>query len=62
LTRIYEQIRIINVHVANLLRSAVASDPAINAVILLDIFSQSLPMVIEESLDSIRYLYEAMTL
>jgi hypothetical protein len=59
LSHIYEQIRIINVHVANRLRTAIASDPAINAIILLDIFSQSLPMVIEESLESIRYLYNA---
>ena len=60
LTQIYEEIRVINVHVAERLRSAIISDPAINAIILLDVFSQSLPMVIEESLESIRYLFEAM--
>jgi len=60
LSKIYEDIRIINIHVADRLRSAIASDPAVNAIILLDIYSQSLPMVIEEYLDSIRYLYDAI--
>ena len=59
LSKIYEDIRVINIHVADRLRSAVVSDPAVNALILLDIYSQSLPMAIEECLDSIRYIYDA---
>ena len=57
LREIYQNIEIVNVAVAKRLRAATEADSAVNAIILLDIFTKALPVVIEESLEEIRYLF-----
>ena len=59
LTGIYEDMQVVNVHVAKRLRSAIETDPAVNAIILLDVYSKSLPIVIEDSLEEIRPLFKS---
>jgi len=59
LTGIYEDMQVVNVHVAKRLRSAIETDPAVNAIILLDVYSKSMPIVIEDSLEEIRPLFES---
>jgi hypothetical protein len=54
---IYQNIEIVNVAVAKRLRAATETDSAVNAIILLDIFTKAMPVVIEESLEEIRYLF-----
>ncbi len=57
LSKIYNNIQIVNTAIAERLRAATETDSAVNAVILLDMYAQTLPCVIEESLDEIRYLF-----
>ena len=57
LREIYRNIEIVNVAVAKRLRAATETDSAVNAIILLDIFTKAMPVVIEESLEEIRYLF-----
>jgi hypothetical protein len=57
LREIYKNIEIVNVAVAKRLRTATEADSAINAIILLDIYTKAIPVVIEESLEEIRYLF-----
>ncbi len=57
LREIYNNIEVVNVSVAKRLRTATEADSAINAIILLDIYTKSIPVVIEESLEEIRHLF-----
>jgi hypothetical protein len=57
LREIYHKIEVVNNAVAKRLRAATATDSAVNAIILLDIYTKAIPVVIEESLDKIRYLF-----
>ena len=57
LGQIYQNIEVVNVAVAKRLRAATEADSAVNAIILLDIYTKAIPVVIEESLEEIRYLY-----
>ena len=57
LTRIYENMQVINVAIAKRLQEATISDSAINAVVILDSYAQTLPLAIEESLEEIRHLF-----
>ena len=57
LEQIYQNIEVVNVAVAKRLRAATEADSAVNAIILLDIYTKAIPVVIEESLEEIRYLY-----
>jgi hypothetical protein len=57
LREIYNNIEVVNVAVAKRLRTATEADSAINAIILLDIYTKAIPVVIEESLGEIRYLF-----
>ena len=57
LREIYQNIEIVNVAVAKRLRAATEADSAVNAIILLDIFTKAMPVVIEESLEELRYLF-----
>lgn len=58
LQKIYRGLQIINTYIARRLREATRTDSSINAVILLDIYAQTLPMAIEKSLEDIRYMFE----
>ena len=57
LREIYQNIEIVNVAVAKRLRAATEADSAVNAIILLDIYTKAVPVIIEESLEEIRYLF-----
>jgi hypothetical protein len=57
LRKIYENIEVVNVAIAKRLRAATEADSAVNAIILLDIYTKAIPVVIEESLEEIRYLF-----
>jgi hypothetical protein len=57
LTRIYENIHTVNTAIAERLRAASEKDSALNAIVLLDMFALAVPMVIEDSLQEIRYLF-----
>jgi hypothetical protein len=57
LREIYNNIEVVNVAVAKRLRTATEAESAINAIILLDIYTKAIPVVIEESLEEIRYLF-----
>jgi hypothetical protein len=57
LSRIYEEVQIVNLAFAKRLRKACRQDSMINAIILLDMFAQSMPTAIDESLEQIRHLF-----
>jgi len=57
LNDIYQQLHIVNNHIAERFRKAFSSDSAVNAVILLDIFAKAMPYAIDESLEEIKYLF-----
>jgi hypothetical protein len=58
LTRIYHNMHLLNISVAERLRSATGTDSSINAVIILDIFTQTVNFVVEDHLREIRHLFE----
>lgn len=53
----YANLHIVNHSLADRLRCATEKDSAVNALILLDFFAKNIPIVIEESLAEIRYLF-----
>jgi hypothetical protein len=57
LTKIYNNMQIVNVAIANRLRSTSMSDSLINAIVILDNFAKSLPYAIEKSLKNFRHLF-----
>ena len=57
LTKIYNNMQIVNVAIANRLRSTSMSDSLINAIVILDNFAKSLPYAIEKSLKNFRPLF-----
>jgi hypothetical protein len=58
LTQIYKDLQIINRSLALRLKAAVSDDGAINAIILLDLLSQSVTWSIEDGLEGLRYLFK----
>lgn len=57
LARIYRNIQIINVAVAARLRAATTTDSTVNAIVVLDVYAKTVGMVIDGSLERIRYLF-----
>lgn len=57
LTKIYQNIQRVNLAFAKRLRTACHHDSMINAIVLLDMFAQSMPLAIGESLEEIRHLF-----
>lgn len=57
LKKIYDDMHIVNSSIATRIRSATETDSSVNAVILLDMFTNLMPYVIEEKLDDIRHLF-----
>ena len=55
---IYEKIQIVNVSMTERLQSVDASDSSINAMILLDMFTEVIPSAIQSSLEELRYLFD----
>lgn len=58
LTQIYKNLNILNIHVAERLRNATQTDSSLNAIIILDVFTQALPFVIDDHLNEMRHLFE----
>jgi hypothetical protein len=59
LKKIYYNIKIINESMAGRLRAISDKDVALNSLVILDIFAQTLPFAIEESLEDVRYLFSS---
>ncbi len=57
LSHIYNDIQTVNISFAKRLRAACHNDSMVNAIILLDMFAQSMPSAIDESLEEIRHLF-----
>ncbi|MFC1541994.1 DUF6901 family protein [Candidatus Latescibacterota bacterium] len=57
LSKIYNNIQIINTAIAERLRAATEADSAVNGVIMLDMYAQTIPFAVEKYLDEIRYLF-----
>lgn len=57
LKKIYENAQIVNTSIAERLRAASDTDSSVNAITLLDIYAQSLPFAISDSLEDIRHLF-----
>jgi hypothetical protein len=57
LSRIYSEIQTVNISFAKRLRAACQHDSMVNAIILLDMFAQSMPSAIDESLDEIKPIF-----
>jgi len=57
LSRIYDNMQIVNTAVAERLRAATKTDSSINEIVILDNYAKSLPYAIEKSLENIRYLF-----
>ena len=58
LMQIYENMHIVNKETAKRLRVASKTDSAVNAIILLDMFTYVLPMSIDSHLQEIRHLFD----
>jgi len=58
LNRIYKNMHILNISIAERLRSATRTDSSINAVIVLDVFTHTINFVIEDHLQEIQHLFE----
>jgi hypothetical protein len=57
LKKIYSNIQLINVSMAERLRAITDKDVALNALVILDSFAQLIPFSIDESLDEIRHFF-----
>lgn len=58
LQKIYKEMQVVNSAIVRRLRSATETDSSVNAIVVLDIYAKTLDMIIHESLEKIRYLFE----
>lgn len=59
LTELYDNLHVLNAMMAKRIRSATTTDSSVNAVILLDMFTNLMPFVIEEKLEDIHHLFRS---
>lgn len=59
LTEIYDAMRMVNVGLAERIRSATSADALVNAVVLLDTNALLLPSVVADSVPEVEYLFRA---
>lgn len=57
LRAIYKNLQLVNISIADRLRSATESDSSVNAIILLDTYAQALPIVMDTALEEIKNMY-----
>jgi hypothetical protein len=57
LKKIYKNLQIVNNSIAKRITAGTKTDSSLNAIVLLDLFARTLPLVIEDSLEKIRYLF-----
>nr|MDA3787357.1 hypothetical protein [Desulfobacula sp.] len=58
LIKIYADMHIVNIAIAERLKAASKTDSAVNAIILLDVFTYVLPLSIEGYLRKFKYLFD----
>jgi len=58
LTNLYRTMQEVNLAMVKRIRSASKTDSSVNAIVLLDLHAKTLPHVIRQSLEEIRYLFE----
>jgi hypothetical protein len=58
LLKVYQEIQRVNQSMLQRLRTAVQTDSAVNALILLDVYAKFALIDIDECLDEIRYLFQ----
>jgi hypothetical protein len=58
LARFYKEMERVNSAIASRLRAATTTDSSVNAIVVLDVYAKTVEMVIEQSLDRIRGLFE----
>lgn len=58
LVKVYQNLQIVNRALARRFRAAISEDATLNAIILLDLLSQSVTWSIEEGLEELRYLFK----
>lgn len=56
---VYENIQVVNMHVAKRLRAVIQKDSTVNALIILDVYAKTLPPAIEEAFAEIAPMFEA---
>ncbi|MDP6040845.1 MAG: hypothetical protein QGG64_20010, partial [Candidatus Latescibacteria bacterium] len=61
LVKVYEDLEILNVHLAKRVREAIQKDAAVNAIVILDFFAKSASFMFEEKLDGFVPLFEMYT-
>lgn len=57
LKRIYENVEMVNEAVARRLRAAISDDATVNGLTRLDVFAKTVPLAIEDALESMEYLF-----
>jgi len=57
LSKIYDEMHIVNRSIARRISLTFESDSAANAIVLLDLFTKMLPIAIEDSLDDIKHIF-----
>jgi hypothetical protein len=57
---LYQQVHIVNTHFANRLRAAISEDAAANSLVILDVFSQSVPFAIDRNLHSLNEIFQPL--
>ncbi len=55
--KFYEQVAIVNKGIADRLRSTKREDGSVNAIVLLDMFVKSMPMLLDETLNELKPLF-----
>jgi hypothetical protein len=59
LSQIYNDLQVLNTAVSQRLKSVTKTDVSLNAIIILDVYTNTLPRSIEKSLKEIEYLFSA---
>lgn len=57
LKKIYRNLHVLNTHITERIRYASRTDSSVNALVFLDLFTSSVPFVIEDQLEDIRHLF-----
>ena len=60
LKEIYANLKTINLAIAERFREGIKTDSSANAIIILDTFAQLVPYSIDEALEELRYLFDAL--
>jgi len=61
LVKVYEDLEILNAHLAKRVGKAIQMDAAVNAIVILDFFAKSASFMLEEKLDAFAPLFEMYT-